>query len=474
MSLLEFQTGLGIFEGLESYSRADVELINLCGDLFRPDADWQLWVQEGLGALLEVAGDPGVLLEWTNQVEPGDTQKLSFQKDEIGIGREPDNDVVVPLAGVGRHHAQIKKQDGRYFLEDLGSANGTYLNEAKLEPHKPVPLHDGAQFLIFPHQFTFSNREVWSRQKPIQVTSGTPRVTTWSESRSREFGGMHLFTVKVAPDIGSAVVRVSQEFLKALVHRISHAEIARLAPADAGLFEFLLLSVLERANHQLEFPFHFSLVPFEAPPNDDTGISIECVIGLTGVTGEIEIFLPASLLRKIRQFRGESQPPAIPVCWPLMATAGYSDLSLQQLAELEVGDILLIASAHGLLLPPTAQGSERGWRFVLLQSDGRHLRIEDHFERSELTMESQAATPGPSDFQKLNLAGLPVRVHIVLSQLEMTFAELNKLRPGSIVELDREKSESVQLAVNGKIAGTGELVEIEGRLGVRISNWNSQ
>lgn len=89
-------------------------------------------------------------------------------------------------------------------------------------------------------------------------------------------------------------------------------------------------------------------------------------------------------------------------------------------------------------------------------------------------MESQTATPEQSDFQKPNLATLPVRVHIVLSHLEMSLAELNKLRPGSIVELDRDKSESVEIAVNGKIAGAGELVEIEGRLGVRISNWNAQ
>jgi len=89
-------------------------------------------------------------------------------------------------------------------------------------------------------------------------------------------------------------------------------------------------------------------------------------------------------------------------------------------------------------------------------------------------MESQGTAPEQSDFQKPNLAALPVRVHVVLTQLEMSLAELNKLKPGSIVELDRDKSESVQLAVNGKIAGTGELVEIEGRLGVRISNWNTQ
>jgi flagellar motor switch/type III secretory pathway protein FliN len=56
----------------------------------------------------------------------------------------------------------------------------------------------------------------------------------------------------------------------------------------------------------------------------------------------------------------------------------------------------------------------------------------------------------------------------------MTLAELNRLTPGSIVELDREKTEAVQLAVNGKITGTGELVEIDGRLGVRIASWTGQ
>ncbi len=89
-------------------------------------------------------------------------------------------------------------------------------------------------------------------------------------------------------------------------------------------------------------------------------------------------------------------------------------------------------------------------------------------------MDREPEPPTQGDLQKPNLAALPVRVHVVLSQLEMTLAELHNLRPGSIIELDRKKSDSVQLAVNGKIAGEGELVEIEGRFGVRIANWNTQ
>ncbi len=370
MSLLECNAGLRIFEGLKSYSRADVELINRFGDLFGADVNWRMWIQQGLGALLEVAGDRVLLLEQTNQVEPGETRKLDFQKDEIGIGREQDNDVVIPFPGVGRHHARITKQGSRYFIEDLGSANGTYLNDAKLEPHKSVPLNDGAQFLIFPHQFTFSYRQAWIPEPPIRVTGSAARVITWNEGWSREFGGTRLLSVKVSPGIGSAVLRIPHDFLKALTHRISRAEINDSVPADDGLFEFLLLSVLERANRELTFPFRFSLVPFEAPEEGVQGVSVECAIGLTGATGVLEIFLPARLLKEIQYSPIHGEQLGIPVFWQVMAISGYSDLTLQELTGLEAGDILLVASAHKLLLPPSPQEASKdgvqSWRIQIL------------------------------------------------------------------------------------------------------------
>jgi len=473
MSLLELPTPVRMFDGLTSYSRTDVELINRFADLFRAGADWPVWVQEVLGALLETAGERIIVLEQTNQIEPGGGRKLSFQKAEITIGREPDNDVVIPRAGVGRHHARITKQKGRYFLEDLGSANGTYLNDARLDRDHPIALKESAQFLIFPDQFTFSTQQAWTPHEPIRVATSRPQIITWINARSRDLSGTRLFSVKVSPDIGTAVLRASEDFLRALVSGISHAEADHLIPADAGLFEFLLLSVLERANRELNFPYHFSLLPFEAPEEGESGISFECVLGLPETTGVIAIFLPTRLLRNVRDFRQRSELSEIPVSWPVTVTAGYSDLSLKDLTDLEISDVLLITSTRCLLLPSRPGGRESGWRVAPLQSDPLRLRIVDYFERNNVAMESQAPNSEQSDSQKPNLAALPVRVHIVLSELEMTLAELNGLTPGSIVELDREPSGPVQLAVNGKIAGAGELVEVEGRLGVRIVNWNA-
>ena len=46
-------------------------------------------------------------------------------------------------AGVSRHHARFLRRPEGWFLEDLQSTNGTYLNEVRLLPHRPVRLNSG-------------------------------------------------------------------------------------------------------------------------------------------------------------------------------------------------------------------------------------------------------------------------------------------------------------------------------------------
>ena len=74
---------------------------------------------------------------------------------------------------------------------------------------------------------------------------------------------------------------------------------------------------------------------------------------------------------------------------------------------------------------------------------------------------------------KPDLAALPLRVHVVLGEKEFTLAEVQSLSPGTIVELEAGKSDPVRLMVNGRILGDGELVEVEGKLAVRVLRWRS-
>jgi ABC-type multidrug transport system ATPase subunit/pSer/pThr/pTyr-binding forkhead associated (FHA) protein len=50
----------------------------------------------------------------------------------LTIGRLADNDLVVESAGTSRRHARISARDGRHYVVDLNSANGTYLNGERL------------------------------------------------------------------------------------------------------------------------------------------------------------------------------------------------------------------------------------------------------------------------------------------------------------------------------------------------------
>ncbi|MGC8873223.1 MAG: FHA domain-containing protein [Chloroflexia bacterium] len=52
------------------------------------------------------------------------------------------------MAGVSRRHARISRRGDTFFLEDLASANGTYVNRERLPPHTPVPLEDGSEIRL--------------------------------------------------------------------------------------------------------------------------------------------------------------------------------------------------------------------------------------------------------------------------------------------------------------------------------------
>lgn len=56
-----------------------------------------------------------------------------IDKPEIIIGRDNDCDVSLPERSISRQHIRIFKEDDRYFLKDLDSRNGTWVNGQRLE-----------------------------------------------------------------------------------------------------------------------------------------------------------------------------------------------------------------------------------------------------------------------------------------------------------------------------------------------------
>jgi Protein of unknown function (DUF3662)/FHA domain len=62
-------------------------------------------------------------------------RSVPLTQPEVTIGRLPECDVVVDDPGASRQHARIRRTDGGFVLVDLGSTNGTLVNDGPIQEH---------------------------------------------------------------------------------------------------------------------------------------------------------------------------------------------------------------------------------------------------------------------------------------------------------------------------------------------------
>jgi flagellar motor switch/type III secretory pathway protein FliN len=146
-------------------------------------------------------------------------------------------------------------------------------------------------------------------------------------------------------------------------------------------------------------------------------------------------------------------------------------LDRQELLSLEVGGALLAGAGasidvdgrgHGVLVGPH---SERGIR-VLLQPDGR-LVVGETTE-ARLTVERDKSTPNEGETLTDVLLETPVVVRVELGSVSMSAREWARLGPGDVIETAQRIAEPVVLRIAGREVGRGELVNVDGQVGVRI------
>jgi flagellar motor switch protein FliN/FliY len=64
---------------------------------------------------------------------------------------------------------------------------------------------------------------------------------------------------------------------------------------------------------------------------------------------------------------------------------------------------------------------------------------------------------------------VPVRISVVLGRTRIPVASLLKMDVGAVVELDRQVGEAVEIFVNERLVARGEIVLVENRLGVTMT-----
>jgi flagellar motor switch protein FliM len=192
----------------------------------------------------------------------------------------------------------------------------------------------------------------------------------------------------------------------------------------------------------------------------------------------------------------------------LWAEIGHCELSTTDLRSLHPGDVVLVETLTarpdkgegGTAKLKVAAGQMGHWEAaVAFEGDAVHATLQalvlgpeaqprqpegaalpperppapttpwDEPENTAVT--SRSANPEVDAAELLN--DVPLHVAVELGRAAVTAEEIVALRVGQVVTLRKSPGDPVDLSVNGKVVAHGELVEVEGQLGVRITSLSS-
>ncbi|MCE9614442.1 MAG: FHA domain-containing protein [Lentisphaerae bacterium] len=114
------------------------------------------------------AGKPKGTLDYTLSATSGAIRGTKYRNWEgvLTLGRGLDNTVVLPDDAASTHHAQILHQGQEFFVQDLNSANGTFLDGTRVQRE---PLKHGQKLRIGSTYFTFSVVDLAKKRKALRV-----------------------------------------------------------------------------------------------------------------------------------------------------------------------------------------------------------------------------------------------------------------------------------------------------------------
>jgi len=68
--------------------------------------------------------------------------EFAVDKSIVTLGRDPESDIYLPSSMASRDHARIFVKDGKVYIEDLNSSNGTFVRNEKIQLPEPITEED--------------------------------------------------------------------------------------------------------------------------------------------------------------------------------------------------------------------------------------------------------------------------------------------------------------------------------------------
>ncbi len=150
----------------------------------------------------------------------------------------------------------------------------------------------------------------------------------------------------------------------------------------------------------------------------------------------------------------------------LRAELGFSWLGADALRRLGPGDVVLIEHVQLTQDGEVWFGAGR-WGVRAQYEEGR-LFVRTPFTPEGITMVDEDTGEQAGAYSGLDQ--LLMRVAFDVGERTMTLGELQALHEGAVIELGQPLSTAVNIRVNGSMVGTGELVDVDGRLGVSVTS----
>lgn len=313
------------------------------------------------------------------------------------------------------------------------------------------------------------------------------------------------FTLPPSADVGIVAAELSllQGVLGALVGEPEHASrrIAPVGPRDFGLGTYVLLRILDGlvANHGVA---PFVLGGALPKPDEVHAIFARCVevtevvflVSAPEHAGFVRFFLPSHMLHDLelfaqgahasaRRWRAIEQSALVRARVPVSLGIARLPLTRLELVDLHVDDLLL-PTEHALSLEQVQPASvparfyidEQGGAFLpvepLLTPEGwqvRVLKTQAEIAEDMMSQEStQDQSTGASEATSHLIEQARINVEVRVGEASLSVAELGAIQSGQVIDLEVPLGQPVSLFAGGERIGKGELVNIEGRLGVRV------
>ena len=136
--------------------------------------------------------------------------EIPLKKDKFVIGRASDCTLRAGSDAISRHHCLLLKSDQRVTVRDLGSRNGTYVNEVRIQ--EETPLEHGDELRVGPLHFKFHNEHAGKPAKQSKVKTVAEAVVRSAAMPDDPASEEDISRWLIGPDPGSRSLSETQSF----------------------------------------------------------------------------------------------------------------------------------------------------------------------------------------------------------------------------------------------------------------------